>query len=73
MNYSATTGSIKFYDKEKKYGYIYRGEELDDVFFHISECDFFNYNNIQPEIRLKVKFEVAISEKGFQAVKIELR
>lgn len=72
MNYSPTTGSIKYFNKEKGYGYIYRGEDIPDIFFHIRQFDFYHLNKEVPQIRQKVTFEVAITDKGFQAVNIEL-
>ena len=59
------TGKVKFYNKEKKYGFI-TGEDGKDYFFHES--------GVSNEIYLKdgdnVEFKVVEGERGPKAVDV---
>ena len=59
------TGKVKFYKKEKKYGFI-TGDNGNDYFFHVS--------GVSNEIYLKdgdnVEFKIVDGERGPKAVEI---
>jgi len=60
------TGTVKFFDEEKGFGFIQPDEEMDDLFFHKSAlggAKLFNQD--------VVEFEISDGPKGAVAVKIK--
>ena len=35
---SVKTGKVKFFNKEKKFGFIVQDHKDEDIFFHVSSC-----------------------------------
>ena len=58
------TGTVKFFNAEKGYGFISR-EQGDDVFVHYSNIEGRGYRSL--EERQKVEFDVAPGRKGEEA------
>ena len=61
------TGIIKWYNKEKNYGFITVDGESNDLFMHKNQW----LEERIPAIGDKVKFQVAESTKGLSAQDIE--
>jgi len=59
-----TTGTVKFFNAEKGYGFISR-EQGDDVFVHYSNIQGSGYKSLQEGQR--VEFDVAPGRKGEEA------
>jgi cold shock protein len=62
-------GIIKFFDKNKFYGFIVADDGKGDVFFHGNDCH--NINGT-PEKGARLRFDVEVSDKGRQASNIEV-
>jgi CspA family cold shock protein len=58
------TGTVKFFNNEKGYGFISRDED-DDVFVHYTGIEGTGYRSL--EVGQKVEFEVGPGRKGEQA------
>ncbi|MGH9263824.1 MAG: cold-shock protein [Acidimicrobiales bacterium] len=58
------TGTVKFFNSEKGYGFISR-EQGDDVFVHYSNIEGRGYRSL--EEGQKVEFDVAPGRKGEEA------
>ncbi|TFG94595.1 MAG: cold-shock protein [Calditrichales bacterium] len=63
------TGSVKWFDKKKGYGFINR-EEGDDVFVHFSAIQGEGFRAL--EDGQKVEFEVVQGRKGLEASNLQL-
>ena len=61
---SVTTGTVKFFNAEKGFGFISR-EGGDDVFVHFSNIQIEGYKTLEEGQR--VEFDVAPGRKGEQA------
>ena len=61
---SVATGTVKFFNAEKGYGFISR-EQGDDVFVHYSNIEGRGYRSL--EEGQKVEFDVAPGRKGEEA------
>tara|TARA_A100001011_G_scaffold353981_1_gene396029 strand:- start:3039 stop:3233 length:195 start_codon:yes stop_codon:yes gene_type:complete len=59
------TGKVKFYNKEKKYGFI-TGDDGKDYFFHSSSVS----NELYVQDGDKVEFKVVDGDRGKKAVDI---
>ncbi len=59
-----TTGTVKFFNAEKGFGFISR-EEGDDVFVHFSNIQSEGYKSLDEG--QKVEFDVAPGRKGEEA------
>tara|TARA_X000000368_G_C22696534_1_gene564902 strand:+ start:410 stop:604 length:195 start_codon:yes stop_codon:yes gene_type:complete len=59
------TGKVKFYNKEKKYGFI-TGDDGNDYFFHSSGVS----NELYVQDGDKVEFKVVDGDRGKKAVDI---
>ena len=59
------TGKVKFYNKEKKYGFI-TGDDGKDYFFHSSAVS----NELYVQDGDKVEFKVVDGDRGKKAVDI---
>ena len=60
----AVTGTVKFFNTEKGYGFISR-DDGDDVFVHFSNIEGDGFKNL--EEGQKVEFEVGPGRKGDEA------
>lgn len=60
------TGFIKFFNRKRGYGFIHSRQTTKDVFVHVSE--------LEDRVRTgdRVRFELAISEKGLEAKNVQL-
>ena len=58
------TGTVKFFDEQKGFGFISR-EEGDDVFIHFSEIQGSGFKTLQEG--QKVEFDVGPGKKGEEA------
>ena len=63
------TGSVKFFNSEKGYGFISR-EQGDDVFVHYSNIQGEGYKTL--EVGQKVEFDVAPGRKGEEAQNVRV-
>jgi len=60
-------GVIKWYNKNKHFGYLLISKDNREVFFHINDCIGF-----VPKIMMSVEFEYGLDSKGrSKAVKIK--
>jgi CspA family cold shock protein len=66
---SVTTGTVKFFNTEKGFGFISR-DSGDDVFVHYSNIAGSGYKNL--EEGQKVEFDVAPGRKGDQAENVRV-
>jgi CspA family cold shock protein len=64
-----TTGTVKFFNSEKGFGFISR-ESGDDVFVHYSNIQGSGYKSL--EEGQKVEFDVAPGRKGEEAQNVRL-
>jgi CspA family cold shock protein len=63
------TGTVKFFNAEKGFGFISR-DEGEDVFVHFSNIDGNGYRTLEEGQR--VEFEVAPGRKGEEAQKVRV-
>ncbi|AJI54448.1 'Cold-shock' DNA-binding domain protein [Francisella philomiragia] len=61
-------GTVKFYSKEKGYGFIFSSESEKDLFFGISDWK----NPTVPEGGDDIEFDIKETKKGKQAINIKL-
>ncbi|GAA2570267.1 MULTISPECIES: cold-shock protein [Microbacterium] len=64
----STTGTVKWFNSEKGFGFIAPDEGGADVFAHFSAIDGNGYRSLEENQR--VEFEVEQGPKGLQAAKI---
>lgn len=64
---ASTTGTVKWFDEKKGYGFIER-EEGDDVFVHYHAISAPGFKTLLEG--QKVQFEVEQGEKGLQATEV---
>ena len=69
MQGNRTTGTVKWFNNEKGYGFISR-EDGDDVFVHYSEIQGNGFKTLEEGAR--VEFELTRGQKGFQANAVTL-
>ena len=60
-----STGSLKFYNRSKGYGFIYTKETSKKIFVHVSDM------KDRLKVGDQVQFEVEKSPKGFRARNVE--
>lgn len=61
------TGTIKFFENEKGFGFIVPDEEMDDLFFHKSACA-----QGVPHDRDRVEFQISKGPKGLSAISVKI-
>lgn len=61
------TGTVKFFDVEKGFGFIQPDEEMDDLFFHKSAC-----TDGVPYDKDRVEFKISEGPKGLSAIHIKV-
>ena len=59
------TGKVKWFNANKGYGFINRGEDTNDIFVHYSQIVFEGYKTLQEG--QEVEFEVLETSQGLQA------
>jgi CspA family cold shock protein len=64
-----TTGTVKFFNAEKGFGFISR-EQGDDVFVHFSNIQGSGYKTLEEGAR--VEFDIAPGRKGEEAQNVRL-
>jgi cold shock CspA family protein len=64
------TGTVKWFDPKKGYGFIQPDEGRKDVFVHFSGIIADGFRQLEPDQR--VRFEVEQTKKGQQAVEVEV-
>ena len=62
------TGTVKWFNSEKGFGFIAPDDGGDDLFAHFSEIQGSGYKTLDEN--QKVEFEVAHGQKGLQAANI---
>ncbi|GAA3544419.1 MULTISPECIES: cold-shock protein [Aeromicrobium] len=62
------TGTVKWFNSEKGFGFIAPDDGGEDLFAHFSEIQGNGYRSL--EDNQKVEFEVTQGQKGLQAAKI---
>ncbi|GAA2088062.1 cold-shock protein [Aeromicrobium tamlense] len=62
------TGTVKWFNAEKGFGFIAPDDGGEDLFAHFSEIQGNGYRSL--EDNQKVEFEVTQGQKGLQAAKI---
>lgn len=67
--FSVATGSVKFFNGEKGYGFISR-EQGEDVFVHYSNIQGDGYKTL--EVGQKVEFDVGPGRKGEEAQNVRV-
>ena len=65
------TGTVKWFNSEKGFGFISQDEGGPDVFVHFSAITGNGYRNL--EENQKVEFETSQGPKGLQASNVTLR
>jgi cold shock protein len=65
------TGTVKWFNSEKGYGFISQDDGGPDVFVHFSAIAGNGYRNL--EENQKVEFETTQGNKGLQASNVTLR
>lgn len=61
------TGVVKFFDKEKGFGFIVADEDMDNLFFHQSAC-----LDGLPQDKDAVEFQISEGPKGLAAIKVRI-
>ena len=65
------TGTVKWFNSEKGFGFITQDDGGPDVFVHFSAISGNGYRNLQED--QKVEFETTQGPKGLQASNVTLR
>jgi CspA family cold shock protein len=65
------TGTVKWFNSEKGFGFISQDDGGPDVFVHFSAISGNGYRNL--EENQKVEFEITQGPKGLQASNVALR
>lgn len=60
-------GTVKFFERDKGFGFIQPDEDMDDLFFHISAC-----TEGIPGDKDRVEFEISRGPKGLAAIHVRL-
>ncbi|HMF83846.1 MAG TPA: cold-shock protein [Acidimicrobiia bacterium] len=63
-------GTVKWFNAEKGYGFISRGEGLEDVFVHYSAIQMDGYRTLDEGQR--VEFDVGPGKKGEEAQNVKV-
>ncbi len=64
----AVTGTVKWFDSKKGFGFITRDDNGQDIFVHFSAIEGKGFKNL--EEGQKVQFEIVQDEKGPRADKV---
>ena len=67
---SRETGTVKWFNADKGFGFIERADTSGDIFVHYSEIDSPNFKTLEDGAR--VTFEVGEGRKGPAAQKVRL-
>jgi CspA family cold shock protein len=65
----AVTGTVKWFDSKKGFGFITRDDNGQDIFVHFSAIQGSGFKNL--EEGQKVRFEIVQDKKGPRADKVE--
>lgn len=61
------TGTVKFFNNEKAFGFIKPDEDMDDLFFHKTAC-----KDAVPADKDRVEFKVSEGPKGLSATHVKV-
>lgn len=64
---SSYFGTVKFFDREKGFGFIEPEYEMDDLFFHATACP-----DGSPNDKDRVEFKVSEGPKGLSAIHVKI-
>ena len=64
------TGTVKWFDNAKGYGFIQRGDGQEDVFVHFRQIKGEGYRTLQEG--QQVQFSIVQGQKGLQAEEVSL-
>lgn len=67
---AVTTGTVKWFDPKKGFGFITRDDGDADLFVHHSDVDMKGFRNLNEGER--VEFEIGPGKKGPKAVKVKV-
>ena len=67
---SATTGTVKWFNNAKGYGFVTPDESDQDVFIHFSSIDMDGYKTLKEGQR--VEFEMEEGPKGYHASNVHM-
>ena len=62
MSHTVATGTVKFFNSEKGYGFISRDDEGGDIFVHFSQISGSGYRSL--EEKQKIEFEINANHKN---------
>lgn len=62
------TGTVKFFNKDKGYGFIQRDDGQKDVFVHYSNIQGSGFRNLEQDQR--VEFGTEMGDKGIRAIEV---
>jgi len=68
---SAKTGTVKWFNSEKGYGFIQLDDGSKDVFVHFSQVKREGYGRVYLDEGQKVSFEIGEGPKGEQAINVQ--
>ncbi len=61
------TGSVKWFNSEKGYGFIQQESGGDDLFVHFRNVNYTGHGRVELADGQKVTFEIAEGQKGLEA------
>jgi CspA family cold shock protein len=64
------TGTVKFFSKDKGYGFIQRDDGDKDVFVHYSNIQGSGFRNLEQDQR--VEFGTEMGDKGIRAIDVTM-
>lgn len=67
QNEEVFTGTVKFFEMEKGFGFIMPDEDMDDLFFHKSSCQ-----QGAPQDKDRVEFKISRGPKGLIATSVRI-
>jgi CspA family cold shock protein len=62
------TGTVKFFEVVKGFGFIQADEDMDDLFFHKTAC----VQDVVPRDKDRVEFKISEGPKGLAAISVRI-